>query len=250
MDKSIFVIAAVGAELAPLRLAIQVQFEERIGKRSVITGHIGNSLVGLIEAGPGIVNTAQSLTAMVEKKLPSLILMIGCAGGFQQAGLAIGDIGIATEEIDAHLGIEPDENGGLPSPLPFNIGFLGETPVKHRIRLNQDMTLFAEQVIQHRFENERVTIRSGPFITVSTITASDRRAALYYDTYRPCMESMEGVAAAYVAGLYDVPFIEIRAVSNLVGNRNRNAWNIPLACQRSCAAALTLINEIEGAPLQ
>jgi futalosine hydrolase len=40
---------------------------------------------------------------------------------------------------------------------------------------------------------------------------------------------MEGAAFFYVCRQLNVPCIQIRAVSNYVEKRNRDAWNIPLA---------------------
>lgn len=40
---------------------------------------------------------------------------------------------------------------------------------------------------------------------------------------------MEGAAFFYVCIQEKVPFIEIRSVSNEVGERDRTKWNIPLA---------------------
>jgi futalosine hydrolase len=75
-------------------------------------------------------------------------------------------------------------------------------------------------------------------VTVSTITATERGAVRHYKRFKPCLENMEGVGAAFVAKHYGIPFLEIRCVSNLVGKRNRDAWDLPLACRRSAEAAV------------
>jgi futalosine hydrolase len=40
---------------------------------------------------------------------------------------------------------------------------------------------------------------------------------------------MEGAAFMFVCELENIPYVQIRAVSNYVEKRNREAWNIPLA---------------------
>jgi futalosine hydrolase len=40
---------------------------------------------------------------------------------------------------------------------------------------------------------------------------------------------MEGAAAAHVCALYRLPFLEVRGISNLVEDRDRERWRIPLA---------------------
>jgi futalosine hydrolase len=72
----------------------------------------------------------------------------------------------------------------------------------------------------------------GPFVTVSTVTARDQRAEALIKAYAPIMESMEGAAAAHLARLYDVPFLEIRSAGNRVGRRDKDAWDLPLSFER------------------
>jgi futalosine hydrolase len=88
---------------------------------------------------------------------------------------------------------------------------------------------------------DTINIINGPFVTVATITATDRGAARIHDRFQACMENMEGVAGAHVAMHYGIPFIEIRSASNLVGKRDRGAWDLPLACRRSAEAAMIWI---------
>jgi len=43
------------------------------------------------------------------------------------------------------------------------------------------------------------------------------------------VESMEGAAFFYACLMAEVPFLEIRSISNFVEPRNRDAWDLPLA---------------------
>ena len=48
---------------------------------------------------------------------------------------------------------------------------------------------------------------------------------------------MEGAGVAVAAANYNVPVLELRAISNRVGRRNIKAWDIPLALKtlaRAC----------------
>jgi futalosine hydrolase len=44
-------------------------------------------------------------------------------------------------------------------------------------------------------------------------------------------ESMEGAAVFYVAGMLDIPVMQLRTISNYVEPRNRAAWRIQEAIQ-------------------
>jgi futalosine hydrolase len=67
-------------------------------------------------------------------------------------------------------------------------------------------------------------------VTLSTCTGTSARAGelelLYGD---PLCENMEGAAAAQVAELHDVPWIELRGISNIVEDRDLKKWDIPRA---------------------
>ncbi|MBI5189367.1 MAG: hypothetical protein HZA22_01640 [Nitrospirae bacterium] len=81
---------------------------------------------------------------------------------------------------------------------------------------------------------------SGPFLTVSTISGTAARGAELFARYGALCENMEGAAAAQVAALYGVPFVEVRGISNMVEDRNRNAWDIPSATA-NCAVVIERI---------
>jgi futalosine hydrolase len=60
------------------------------------------------------------------------------------------------------------------------------------------------------------------------------------------MESMEGAAAAHVAGLYQVPMAEIRAASNRVGDRDKTRWDIRTAAGTVADICETIIRKRPG----
>jgi futalosine hydrolase len=57
-------------------------------------------------------------------------------------------------------------------------------------------------------------------------------------------ESMEGAAAAHVCALHDVPFLEVRGISNLIEDRNRAAWRIKEAAEAAQTVALRLAENL------
>ncbi|MDX9786359.1 MAG: futalosine hydrolase [Desulfobacterales bacterium] len=242
MSPYLLIVTAVKEEAALLAATIESPRSVRAGQREMTAGVLVDTPVNLLVAGPGQVNTVQALTSAIEWQRPAAILQVGCAGGFKQAGINIGDIAIASEEIDAHLGLEPERPTEIPvDPLPFSIGCYGGFEIKNRYAIGVELTRKAQSVISRKMAGMNITVNLGPFLTVSTITASDRRAEQYFDAYQVCMESMEGAGAAHVALHYGIPFLEIRAAANVVGKRERNHWNLPLAWERSQAAVMTLL---------
>ncbi|MFF8554048.1 futalosine hydrolase [Streptomyces sp. NPDC015501] len=68
---------------------------------------------------------------------------------------------------------------------------------------------------------------AGPVLTVSTATGSAERAGALLAAHPGALvEAMEGFGVAEAAARADVPVLELRAVSNAVGPRDRDAWRI------------------------
>ncbi|MBU2521575.1 MAG: futalosine hydrolase [Proteobacteria bacterium] len=245
MNSDIIVSAAVEEELSKLIDRIESPVFSSVGGRKTTCGYIAGKPVRALITGPGTVNTVQCLTAAIENVRPLLIIQTGCAGAFRESGLNIGDIGIATEEIDIQLGIEA-ENDSLPlNELPFLTIKSNEIDLKNRYPLDIKLVNQALETLTKVFEGKSIGVMKGPFVTVSTITATETRAKNIYKHYSPCMEGMEGAGAAHLAIHYDIPFLEIRSASNFVGKRDRDSWNLPLAFERGAMAALHLIRHIE-----
>ena len=237
----IIIVAAVYDELSALIDRVEKPVVSKLGGRKIVSGHIGGKSVKLLITGPGIVNAVQALTAAIEDSMPSLIIQTGCAGAFKESGLKIGDIGIATEEIDADLGIEP-ENGNWPlNELPFSLLKSHGLDIKNRYRFDHELATLAFKAIKKGCADKNIGLMKGPFITVSTITATDARAEKLYKQFKPCMEGMEGSGAAHLALHYDIPFLEIRSASNIVGKRDPGAWNLALAFERGAMAVQQLL---------
>jgi len=60
------------------------------------------------------------------------------------------------------------------------------------------------------------------------------------------METMEGAAAAQIAMYYGIPFLEIRSACNIVGNRNRQNWNLEDSFINACESVIIFLNYYLG----
>lgn len=247
----ILICAAVHEELAHLAQCLETHsdFKKKNGFSHACC-RISNIPVVLVQTGPGAVNAARAITAVVERARPSLILQTGCGGAFARSGLDIGDIAVASEEIDAAIGIEDETNGFPPRPLPFPLLAGPGFTVFNRFPINSGLVDSAMHVLEEIFSrpnepgNKSPAIFKGPFVSVSTITATDRTAERLFNAYSPCLEQMEGAATAQVAMSYGIPFLEIRSVSNFVGRRNREDWDIALAAKHCGKAVSGLVSRI------
>ena len=256
MPSYILIAAATNNEILNLIDLVEQPSATLIGGRNVISGYMNNQPVKIIITGPALVNNVQALTAAIENSRPGMIIQTGSAGAFKETGLNIGDISIATEEIDFHLGIEPENGSTILKELPFSLTVHNGRNLKSRYRLDKDLVELACKSLQKEFENQNIKLQKGPFVTVSTITATDRKAKTLYRQFRPCMENMEGSGTALLAIHYGIPCLEIRSASNIVGKRNIDAWDFTLASERISFAIykflqktgtfLDKLNPIEG----
>jgi futalosine hydrolase len=55
---------------------------------------------------------------------------------------------------------------------------------------------------------------------------------------------MEGAAAAQICALYDVPFLEVRGISNLVEDRDREKWKLGEAAEAAQKVVLNLAERL------
>lgn len=63
-------------------------------------------------------------------------------------------------------------------------------------------------------------------LTVNTLTDDQETIGRIREKFHADIESMEGAAFHYVCLMLRVPFLQIRSVSNLVGERDKGKWNM------------------------
>ena len=63
-------------------------------------------------------------------------------------------------------------------------------------------------------------------LPVNEISTSKQMIKFYRDTFNPVTESMEGAALHYVCLMEKIPFLQIRSISNYIGERNKKKWNM------------------------
>ncbi|MEV4329676.1 futalosine hydrolase [Streptomyces sp. NPDC049597] len=150
--------------------------------------------------------TATALTAAPEPY--GLVVSAGIGGGFA-AHCPVGSLVVSDAIVAADLGADTPD-GFLPVDA---LGF-GRTVHLPPARLSARIA-------------EAVGAVHAPVLTVSTVTGTAARAdELTARHPRAAAEAMEGFGVAEAAAAHGVPVVEIRAVSNAVGPRDRAAWRI------------------------
>ncbi|MFE5191296.1 futalosine hydrolase [Streptomyces sp. NPDC056628] len=161
--------------------------------------------------GPALAaaSTATALTTAALSGRPfGLVVSAGIAGGFAPYA-PVGSLVVADEITAADLGAETPD-GFLP------VTELGFGTVTHRP---------PEALV--REVASATGARPGAVLTVSTVTGTAARAARLRERHPTALaEAMEGFGVAEAATAHGTPVLELRAVSNPVGPRERAAWRI------------------------
>lgn len=239
MHPIIALICSVSLEADPLVRLMTQTSELVIGRRRGYEGLLGEAAVVLVVGGMGKTNAAQALTAVLELRKARAVIGFGVAGAYERGGLAVGDVALASSEIYADEGVETPSGWastreiGIPLLARGELELFNEFPADARCRTVAEDALAAAG-IRHV---------SGPFATVSCCSGtSDRGRAIASRAGAVC-ETMEGAAYAHVATLYEVPFVGIRGVSNLVVDRDLSAWRLE---QAAAAAAEAVARVVPG----
>jgi futalosine hydrolase len=195
-------------------------------------------LPDVLVGGLGPVNTAHALTRrFVERGLPSLVVQTGIAGAFAQAGVPVGAVVMATEEVYADTGVlAPDRWLGLDA-----IGIPLVAPSAGRPALFNVFPLDAALVARAARMTAPAVHATGRFLTLSQVTGARAAADALYQRWGGICESMEGAAAAHVCAIHGVPFLEVRGISNLLVDRDRASWRIDEAATAAQRVVATLL---------
>jgi futalosine hydrolase len=179
--------------------------------------------------GVGLVEATLALTRFLESprgKEVSSVINFGVAGGFANSGVKLLDICLAQRDCLAGLGIcygnwvEKFESLAIPSCFDADQQMLSGAVSR--------LLTFAKSCHQ------------GLFITVNGVSATDERAECFWEQYAPLCESMEGAAVMRVCQDFNLPGLQVRAISNFVEKRNPALWRLEEAAQQ-CAKAVAHI---------
>jgi futalosine hydrolase len=163
----------------------------------------------LLITGVGMTATAFALGRHLATNHYDLAINLGIAGSFDR-NIPLGEVVEVLQDTFTELGAEDDTRFITLDALGF-----GQTVYKTEARL-------ANYSPQHKLW--QVT-----GATVNTVHGEESSITRLHQRSAPQLESMEGAAFFYACEQAGVPALQIRAVSNYVEKRNRDAWKIGLA---------------------
>jgi futalosine hydrolase len=208
--KHLLLAAATEAEIAPFLGHLYQNWTETAPG----TFELGQVAVTVCITGVGLMATAFSLASLMALHSYDAALQAGIGGAFD-TDLSLGSLVRITSEQLGDLGAEDHDQyidifslGFLEKDtFPFTQGFLPATAVP-----------FAAQ--------ELPAVTSLSINTVSGSAGTIERRKAHFGC---AVESMEGAAFHYACLRHNIPFVQIRAISNYVTPRDRSKWQIKAA---------------------
>lgn len=167
--------------------------------------------VKVLFTGIGLLATTYELTRAVYQFRPGILLQAGVAGALDEslalastvsvASECIGDLGVVENQIFTDL---------------FRLGLAEK---------NQDPYCETKLVNKHSLLDQS-GISPVQAVSVNEISTDPERIRYYRQELGAQIESMEGAALHYVGLVEQIPFLQIRSISNYIGERNKQAWKL------------------------
>jgi len=172
---------------------------------------IGNHRFDVLITGIGSMSTTYWLTKAIATQRPQLLIQAGVAGSFSD-NYPPGSLVLVNKEVVGDLGVE--ENNEFKDVFDMGLPQITDPYTGKNLENNQ-----VELLQQYNLP----LVKS---VTVNEITTRPARIQQLQQKYQPVVESMEGAAFHYVALIEKIPYIQLRAVSNMVGERDKTKWKM------------------------
>jgi futalosine hydrolase len=214
---NILITAATALEIKP--------FQEYLAQKGAPKG----CRIDILTGGIGLMHTAWHLGRQLAKKRPDLAIQAGIGGSFRHHW-PLGQVVLIGREQLGDLGVD---DAGTFKDL-FDTGLWADSlpPFTGSSLIN---TFAGVPVVPE------LPLASG--ISINTVTGSLPSIGRLQQKYDPDIESMEGAAFHFACLLEEVPFLQLRSISNYVEIRDKSKWNIPLAVKQLNEALILLIEQ-------
>jgi futalosine hydrolase len=188
-----------------------------------------NTNTQVLITGVGTPACMYALTKRLLQNKYDFVLQAGIAGTFKNQ-YPLGQTFAVKTDLFADLGIQEKENFFT----LFEKGFVNENAFPNT---NGKM----ENTSENSFSLAAVNA-----ITINTVSDSLAQTELYKKKYDADIESMEGAAFHYVCLQENIPFLQIRSISNFVGERVKTNWKMKEAIDSLNENLIRIMNEFRG----
>jgi len=197
MGKNILVVAATAKEINPFIELTRI-------------GNINNA--DILISGIGLTASTYHLAKQLALKKYDLVIQAGVAGCFDLR-IPLGEVVSVKQDAIADQSVV--ELQKLKTLFDLKLVPQDQYPYKKGWLINPHKEVL---------KKNKLKIVKG--ISVNQISTSKQMIKFYRDVFDPVTESMEGAALHYVCLLENIPFVQIRSISNYIGERNKKKWDM------------------------
>lgn len=214
------IVAATAKEIAPFLAFYRNQEKEPAASIQI----------DVLISGIGMTATTYHLTKYFSLKKPELVIQAGVAGCFDTA-IPLGSVLAVKQDTIADESVV--ELRKLKTLFELNLVPQNKFPYKNGWLINTDKTLL---------KSTGLKIVKG--ISVNQITTSAKMIQFYKEEFNPVTESMEGAALHYVCLAEKIPFLQLRSISNYIGERNKKKWNMAESIKALNTVLINFLNKL------
>ncbi len=166
------------------------------------------------------------LTNQLHNHRYDLVIQAGVAGAFHHSGLKPGDVVVVKQDAFG-------DAGSFEQQKFLSLQQLGLTADKEWL-INTNPLL------------KKLSIPQVKSITISTLTDSEVYVNALHDKWGAEAESMEGAALHYVCEKKKMPYLQLRSISNYVGDRDKTKWLLATAINNLNNALKLIVEKVNG----
>ncbi len=172
-----------------------------------------NSLAGIdvLVTGVGMLQATHAITRAVLQLKPQFVLQAGIGGSLSNH-FSIGDVAAIKQDCVGDMGVEENKQ----FRLAFDCGLINEN----------DFPWSKGKLLNSNGLVKDVGLPVANGVTVNEISTNAARIDYYHQTLSADVESMEGAVVHYVCLQEKIPFLQLRAISNFAGERDKAKWKI------------------------
>ena len=204
--KTICIIGAMECEVEKIKQKLENIKTAHNKKMIIYTGELSGHQVILTQSGVGKVNAAIGTQYIIDKYSPDYIINTGIAGGIA-AGLKVGDLVIGEELVQHDFDV---------TAIGYARGYMctGVNP-------NKPTVFYSDKKLIKKYEEavkeaiSLVKIHTGVIASGDVFVSDNNRKKEIHNTFNAVAVEMEGAAIAQTASKNEIPFIIVRAISDL-----------------------------------
>ena len=219
-------------EVELLRNEIENPETKSIANSEFTSGTYKNHEVVLLKSGIGKVNAAMSTTILLNEYKPDYVINTGSAGGYDPT-LEVGAI-VISDEV-RHHDVDVTAFG-------YEIGQVPQLPAA--FKADERLMKLAEEAV---YEIGKHQVATGLIATGDIFMhdpAKVEQVRIHFPQMKAC--EMEAAAVAQVCYQFEVPFVVIRALSDIAGKESSMSFDefLPVAAKHSTQIVLQVIGKL------